>query len=86
MKKASKDVFGSGWVWLVSYNNEKLSITTTANQDSPISKKLTPIIGIDLWEHAYYLPYKNDRAEYINNWINVINWDKASQIYSSKTR
>ena len=85
-KKAASSVFGSGWAWLVSDKNGKLSITTTANQDSPISKKLTPIIGIDLWEHAYYLQYKNDRAEYINNWINVINWDKASQIYSSKTR
>ena len=84
MKKASKDVFGSGWAWLVRDNNGKLSITTTSNQDSPISENLIPIIGIDVWEHAYYLQYKNNRAGYIENWMNVINWDKASKIYSQK--
>ena len=83
-KKAAKDVFGSGWAWLVLDNNGKLSITTTSNQDSPISENLTPIIGIDVWEHAYYLQYKNNRASYIDNWMNVINWDKASKIYSQK--
>ena len=83
-KKSAKDVFGSGWAWLVSDNNGKLSITTTSNQDSPISENLTPIIGIDVWEHAYYLQYKNNRAGYIDNWMNVINWDKASKIYSQK--
>ena len=83
-KKAAKDVFGSGWAWLVRDNNGKLSITTTSNQDSPISENLTPIIGIDVWEHAYYLQYKNNRAGYIDNWMNVINWDKASKIYSQK--
>ena len=83
-KKSAKDVFGSGWAWLVSDNNGKLSITTTSNQDSPISENLTPIIGIDVWEHAYYLQYKNNRASYIDNWMNVINWDKASKIYSQK--
>ena len=51
---------------------------------SPISENLTPIIGIDVWEHAYYLQYKNNRAGYIENWMNVINWDKASKIYSQK--
>ena len=84
MKKASKDVFGSGWAWLVRDNNGKLSITTTSNQDSPISENLIPIIGIDVWEHAYYLQYKNNRAGYIDNRMNVINWDKASKIYSQK--
>ena len=83
-KKAAKDVFGSGWAWLVRDNNGKLSITTTSNQDSPISENLIPIIGIDVWEHAYYLQYKNNRAGYIENWMNVINWDKASKIYSQK--
>ena len=83
-KKAAKDVFGSGWAWLVLDNNGKLSITTTSNQDSPISENLTPIIGIDVWEHDYYLQYKNNRASYIDNWMNVINWDKASKIYSQK--
>lgn len=82
-KKAALDVFGSGWAWLVSDSSGKLSIVTTANQDSPISSDLTPIIGIDVWEHAYYLQYKNKRADYVDNWINVINWDKALENYNS---
>lgn len=85
-KKAASGVFGSGWAWLVSDNNGKLSITTTANQDSPISSNLTPIIGIDVWEHAYYLQYENKRADYIDNWVNVINWDKALENYNSLTK
>ena len=80
-KKAAKDVFGSGWAWLVRDNNGKLSITTTSNQDSPISENLIPIIGIDVWEHAYYLQYKNDRDSYINNFWNKANFDYANKKY-----
>lgn len=83
--KASLDVFGSGWAWLVSDSDGKLTIITTANQDSPITLNLKPIIGLDLWEHAYYLKYKNQRSSYIDNWFNVINWDKAFEYYTSTT-
>ncbi|RDY23927.1 superoxide dismutase [Romboutsia maritimum] len=82
-KKSSLNVFGSGWTWLISDPNGKLSIINTSNQDSPITLNLTPIIGLDLWEHAYYLKYQNKRNEYIDNWFNVINWNKASENYSS---
>lgn len=82
-KKAASSVFGSGWAWLVSDDDGKLSVITTANQDSPISDNLTPIICIDLWEHAYYLQYKNNRAYYIDNWVNVINWKKALENYNN---
>ncbi|MDO8498878.1 MAG: superoxide dismutase [bacterium] len=69
-------VFGSGWTWLV-LDNGKLSILNTPNQDSPISQGLSPILGLDLWEHAYYLKYKNKRADYIEAWWNVVNWGEA---------
>lgn len=84
-RKAALGVFGSGWAWLVSDSSGKLSITTTANQDSPISSGLTPIIGIDVWEHAYYLQYQTKRDEYFDEWVNVINWDKALENYTSVT-
>ena len=73
---AAGSVFGSGWVWLV-VNNGKLKITTTPNQDTPISKGMMPVMGIDVWEHAYYLKYQNKRAEYVENIMKVINWDKV---------
>ena len=82
-KKAALDVFGSGWAWLVSDNNGNLSIVKTSNQDTPISQNLTPIIGIDVWEHAYYLRYQNNRANYIDNWFNVVNWNKALSNYNT---
>lgn len=82
-KKAALDVFGSGWTWLVADKNGKLSIMNTANQDTPISVNLIPMIGIDVWEHAYYLKYKNKRVDYIDNWFNVINWDKALENYNN---
>jgi len=71
-------LFGSGWAWLVWSNNE-LQITTTANQDNPISQGKTPILGIDVWEHAYYLKYQNRRPEYIEAFFNVINWDQVNE-------
>lgn len=77
--KAGATRFGSGWAWLVRGNDGKLSVTSTANQDNPISDGLSPIMGIDVWEHAYYLKYQNRRAEYISNWWNVVNWDAVAK-------
>lgn len=84
LKKSALSVFGSGWTWLVSDKEGKLYIVNTSNQDTPISVNLNPVIGIDVWEHAYYLSYKNNRANYIDNWFNVINWDKALENYNRK--
>jgi Fe-Mn family superoxide dismutase len=68
--------FGSGWAWLAMNQSGKLNIFSTANQDSPASDGAYPIMGIDVWEHAYYLKYKNVRHEYVSNWWNVVNWDE----------
>ncbi len=70
--------FGSGWAWLVSENG-KLSILATANQDSPLSQGKTPLLGLDVWEHAYYLRYMNKRADYVAAWWNVVNWDEVGR-------
>ncbi|MCM4450349.1 superoxide dismutase, partial [Escherichia coli] len=67
--------FGSGWAWLV-VNDGKLEIVSTANQDSPLSDGKTPVLGLDVWEHAYYLKFQNRRPEYIDTFWNVINWDE----------
>ncbi|MBE2213829.1 MAG: superoxide dismutase [Opitutaceae bacterium] len=72
--------FGSGWAWLCVYN-KKLSIYSTANQDSPLMDGATPILGIDVWEHAYYLKYQNKRAEYVKAVTGLINWDKVAERY-----
>tara|TARA_Y100000034_G_scaffold100351_1_gene123622 strand:+ start:14 stop:475 length:462 start_codon:yes stop_codon:yes gene_type:complete len=74
--------FGSGWAWLVINKNKELEITTTSNQDSPLSEGNTPILTIDLWEHAYYLKYQNRRPEYIEAFFNVINWEKAEDLFN----
>lgn len=75
--------FGSGWAWLVMDNYGHLAVMSTPNQDNPISVGLSPIFGIDVWEHAYYLKYQNRRAEYIESWWNVINWDEVEKRYLS---
>lgn len=77
-KTAATGRFGSGWAWLV-LNNGKLEITSTANQDSPLTDEKTPIIGLDVWEHAYYLKYKNVRPDYIAAFWDVVNWDQANE-------
>ena len=74
--------FGSGWAWLVS-NGGKLEIMSTANQDSPLTIGKTPLIGLDVWEHAYYLKYQNRRPDYIAAVFSVINWDKVNELYSA---
>jgi superoxide dismutase, Fe-Mn family len=74
--------FGSGWGWLVS-SGGTLEVTSTPNQDSPISDGKTPILGIDVWEHAYYLNYQNRRPDYVAAWFNVVNWDEVSQRYAA---
>ncbi|HEV2405338.1 MAG TPA: superoxide dismutase [Ktedonobacterales bacterium] len=74
--------FGSGWAWLVLGQDGKLAVTSTANQDSPLMTGQHPIMGNDVWEHAYYLKYQNRRAEYLNAWWNVVNWDEIAQRYS----
>jgi Fe-Mn family superoxide dismutase len=79
-EKAAIGRFGSGWAWLVKKGNG-LAIVSTANQDNPMSEGATPLMGIDVWEHAYYLKYQNRRPEYVTNWWNVVNWDAVAARY-----
>ncbi len=73
--------FGSGWAW-VNVNNGKLELENTPNQDSPLMAGKTPILGLDVWEHAYYLNYQNKRADYVSAFFNIVNWEKVSELYS----
>ena len=75
--------FGSGWTWLVKDGSGALSVVSTANQDSPVSDGQTPLLGIDVWEHAYYLKYNNRRPEYLGAWWNVVNWDEVARRFGS---
>lgn len=83
LAKAANGRFGSGWAWLVKKANG-LAVVSSANQDSPLSDGLTPILGIDVWEHAYYLNYQNRRADYVNAWWNVVNWDAVTVKFAAK--
>jgi len=81
--KAGTGRFGSGWAWLVN-DGGKLSITSTPNQDNPLMEGKKAILGIDVWEHAYYLKYQNRRPDYITAWWNVVNWDKVAELFRSR--
>ncbi|MBA2679677.1 MAG: superoxide dismutase [Ktedonobacteraceae bacterium] len=86
LKQAFNDAgakrFGSGWAWLILDQSGNLAITSTANQDSPLTDGAFPILGNDVWEHAYYLKYQNRRPEYLSAWWNVVNWDVAAKRYA----
>ncbi len=80
--KAAATRFGSGWAWLVKNADGSLAVTSTPNQDNPISDGQFPLMGIDVWEHAYYLKYQNRRPEYVSNWWNVVSWDAVASRFS----
>jgi len=81
--KAAATRFGSGWAWLCVDNNGGLVVTSTPNQDNPISDGLKPVLGLDVWEHAYYLNYQNRRPDYVSSWWNVVNWNQVVLNFSS---
>ncbi|MFS0590317.1 superoxide dismutase [Cytobacillus horneckiae] len=80
--KAAAGRFGSGWAWLVSEGGQ-LSITSTPNQDSPVMEGKTPVLGLDVWEHAYYLNYQNKRPDYVQAFFNVVNWDEVNKLFAA---
>jgi superoxide dismutase, Fe-Mn family len=79
--QAAATRFGSGWAWLSRNRFNQLVVHSTANQDSPLVDGLTPILGLDVWEHAYYLKYQNKRPDYVSAWWNVVDWDRAEELY-----
>lgn len=81
LEKAGLGRFGSGWAWLSKKNDGSLTIHSTPNQDTPLAEGMFPVIGVDVWEHAYYLKYQNRRAEYLTNWWNTVNWEEAERRY-----
>jgi len=84
-KKAAVGRFGSGWAWLVVTPEKKLKVINTLNQDSPLMEGVMPILGLDVWEHAYYLKYQNKRPDYIAAFFDVINWDEVNRRYAEAT-
>jgi Fe-Mn family superoxide dismutase len=82
LKEAGVNRFGSGWSWLV-HNGSELAIVSTPNQDNPISNGSTPLLGVDVWEHAYYLKYQNRRPDYLDAWWNVVDWDKVAERFAA---
>ena len=82
LTKAGTTRFGSGWAWLVK-DNGGVAVTSTLNQDSPLMEGKTPILGVDVWEHAYYLKYQNKRADYLGAWFNTINWDAVEKRFGA---
>jgi Fe-Mn family superoxide dismutase len=83
LQKAAVGQFGSGWAWLVADKQGKMSIKSYPNQDSPYMEGLTPILGVDVWEHAYYLKYQNKRADYVAAWFNTLNWPAIEARFST---
>lgn len=87
---AAKTQFGSGWAWLAVDSDGKLFVSQTPNQDNPLmdvaAKRGTPILGLDVWEHAYYLKYQNRRPEYVSNFWNVVNWSKVAELYTAAVK
>lgn len=81
MDKAARTVFGSGWAWLCLNQKDALVVVATANQDNPLSLGLRPLLGLDVWEHAYYLKFQNKRIDYIDAWWHLINWQEVEQIH-----
>ncbi len=81
LKETGVNLFGSGWSWLV-WDGSGLAVTSTANQDNPITDGQRPLLGCDVWEHAYYLKYQNKRPDYIEAWWNTVNWDRVAQMYA----
>lgn len=84
--KAATTRFGSGWAWLIAAPDGSVSVTSTPNQDTPVMEGKTPILGLDVWEHAYYLHYQNRRPDYIKAWWNVVNWAEVSRRYAAAKR
>jgi Fe-Mn family superoxide dismutase len=82
VKDAGVNQFGSGWAWLV-HDGSGLAVVSTPNQDSPLSEEKTPLLGVDVWEHAYYLQYQNRRPDYIDAWWNVVNWPKVAERFQA---
>lgn len=82
MKEAGLTQFGSGWAWLVKDEYNDLFVMKTLNQDTPVSTGVTPLLLVDVWEHAYYLQYQNRRADYLENWFSLINWDAVNEAFS----
>jgi Fe-Mn family superoxide dismutase len=80
--KAAMTRFGSGWAWLSLDKEGKLQVHSTANQDTPLMEGRSPILGLDVWEHAYYLNYQNRRPDYVEAWWNVVNWERAEELYT----
>ena len=83
INEAGTKRFGSGWSWLVKDASGKLSVISTANQDSPLMQGMTPVLGVDVWEHAYYLKYQNKRPDYLAAWWNTINWAKVNEYFEA---
>ncbi len=81
--KAATTQFGSGWAWLAKDSSSKLSVISLPNQDNPLSQGLKPIMGLDIWEHAYYLKYQNKRPDYIEAWWNVVNWEQVERNFTN---
>ena len=82
LKAAGVGQFGSGWAWLV-HDGSGLAVVSTPNQDSPVSERKTPLLGVDVWEHSYYLKYQNRRPDYIDAWWNVVNWARVAELFGA---